>query len=480
MHRSTILPAILAGALSACTGASEGPACEDPIERWVDADGDGYGDMNADVEEVCPGTAGYADLPLDCDDANPEIHPDAAELCSGIDEDCDGELDNGYPTRLWYTDADGDGFGARYPAQAACSAPGEGWVRNVRDCDDSDAAIRPDAVEVCNGGVDDDCNGLADDGDPFVDRDTTARWYRDKDADGFGDPLDSVSQCAPPAGFVTDSSDCDDERALTSPGADEIPGNGVDENCNGLEGCYADLDGDLARTETWSEVDDRDCTAPGNAPEDWPIDCDDADPSVNVDVSWFADLDGDGYGSGLPVVVQCLDPGGNLVPQTDVLDCADDDPDHSPATVEICDDGVDQNCDLAVDCDDSTCSWHPDCLGPCADEALESIAPLTVTGSTSGQGNDENPATCAFSNAADYIFQWNPPADGTYEIDLAGSSYDTVLYVLSSCGGPEIACNDDYFGLQSRVQVTATAGEPLIIVVDGYSSSTGSFTLNID
>ncbi|HNF71977.1 MAG TPA: MopE-related protein, partial [Chitinophagaceae bacterium] len=64
-------------------------------------------------------------------------------------------------------------------------------------------------------------------------------WYVDQDGDGYGSPMQFVWSCLPPAGFVADSSDCNDLVATTHPGAGEICGNGIDDNCNGIvdEGC---------------------------------------------------------------------------------------------------------------------------------------------------------------------------------------------------------------------------------------------------
>ncbi len=104
------------------------------------------------------------------------------------------------------TDADGDGYSAD-------------------DCDDADAAVHPGAVEVCNG-LDDDCSGLIDDG-------VLTPWYADSDSDGFGDPELSVEDCAAPAGFVADATDCDDADAAVAPGVLETCGDGVDNDCDG-------------------------------------------------------------------------------------------------------------------------------------------------------------------------------------------------------------------------------------------------------
>ena len=105
----------------------------------------------------------------------------------------------------YYRDADNDGYGDSGDSQQACSAPA-GYVANSTDCDDSNIAINPAAVEVCDG-IDNDCDGSVDEG-------VLTTWYADADSDGLGDATDSQQACSSPAGYVADSSDlCDDLAA---------------------------------------------------------------------------------------------------------------------------------------------------------------------------------------------------------------------------------------------------------------------------
>jgi hypothetical protein len=159
----------------------------------------------------------------------PDVSCEAAiEVCDGVDNDCDGLVDDGDPDAVgttYYADADGDGFGApEYPA-TACVAP-EGYVTGASDCDDLDPAIRPGATEVCDG-RDNDCDGVVDPEGSLG----GSTWYADSDGDGFGDPNARVEACRQPEGYIADSFDCDDDVATTHPGAEDVC-NAADDDCD--------------------------------------------------------------------------------------------------------------------------------------------------------------------------------------------------------------------------------------------------------
>mgnify|MGYP005839706793 CR=1 FL=1 len=117
----------------------------------------------------------------------------------------------------------------------------------------------------------------------------------------------------------------------------------------------------------------------------------------------------------------------------------------------------------------------------CPETNLGSALPVTASGSTAGRANALGGASCGGTNAPDYAYQWTAPSAGTYTIDTFGSSFDTVLYVRdASCGGDELACNDDAGGTyQSQVTVTLAAAQTIVIVVDGYDTASGSYSLHI-
>jgi len=153
-----------------------------------DSDGDGVGDVcdNDDDNDGVDDTA-------DCEPRNRFIYPGATEDCTdGIDNNCDGQIDEGQTT--WYRDTDGDGYGDAGDALVSCAQQPQGYVINADDCDDADAAIHPGANGPCDDGVDNDCDGV-------VDNEAT-RWGRDRDGDGFTDPADEGAGVSPDGSCV--------------------------------------------------------------------------------------------------------------------------------------------------------------------------------------------------------------------------------------------------------------------------------------
>lgn len=153
-----------------CSGTADDqdPSATGKTNWYVDADSDAYGVPPAVV--LCDAPAGHVSRLGDCDDTSAAVNPGESEICddNNVDEDCDGDADDDDPSTLqgtkegYYTDNDGDGFGAG-PVQLFCD-PAEGRSSTSTDCDDTDPRISPSATEVCNG-KDDDCKGGVDDGD---------------------------------------------------------------------------------------------------------------------------------------------------------------------------------------------------------------------------------------------------------------------------------------------------------------------------
>ncbi len=164
----------------ATRGASIAHGCAG-IEYHTDADGDGFGDIDS-AELSCEPIVGMIVQAGDCDDADAMINPDAEERCNAVDDDCDGDGDEGLEPGIYYPDPDGDGYASDLatPEYGCNNLPG--YTPERGDCEPDDPAVHPGAPEIDNG-VDDDCDGTIDEVDP-VDTDTAS-------TDGSGGPDDS-------------------------------------------------------------------------------------------------------------------------------------------------------------------------------------------------------------------------------------------------------------------------------------------------
>jgi hypothetical protein len=148
------------------------------------------------------------------------------EVCNGVDDDCDGDVDEGVLS-TFFADADADGYGDPASAVEDCEAP-SGYVVDDTDCADDDAGVNPGAAEVC-GGADEDCDGLVDDDDDSLDTSTWGTFYTDGDGDGYG--FEEVGACELPEGASATGGDCADDDAAVHPGAAEVC-NGVNDDCD--------------------------------------------------------------------------------------------------------------------------------------------------------------------------------------------------------------------------------------------------------
>ena len=164
---------------------------------YRDADDDGYGDPD-NTTTASSQPSGYVTDNTDCNDANAAINPGATEICDGVDNNCDGNIDEGVGN-TYYQDNDGDGYGNPSNTIQACSAP-SGYVSDNTDCDDSNAGIHPGATEICDT-VDNDCDGE-------VDEEMTNTYYQDSDNDGYGNSSSTTTACSAPSGYVLNNTDC--------------------------------------------------------------------------------------------------------------------------------------------------------------------------------------------------------------------------------------------------------------------------------
>ncbi|MCB9791480.1 MAG: hypothetical protein H6741_02020 [Alphaproteobacteria bacterium] len=386
----------------------------------------------------------------DCDDNDVSIYPGAAELCDGVDNNCNGSIDEGV-TDTWYVDADGDGYGDADNPVEACEAPegavevagdcddgdadyhpgapeddctnpndyncdgsvgyddadGDGWPA-CEECDDSEAAVNPDALEVCDG-VDNDCDGLSDDADDSLDLSSAQTFYADADADGYGDAAAPLQACEQPEGASVNAEDCDDAEAAVNPGAAEVC-NALDDDCDGL--------------------------------------VDDADDSLDLSTAGtsYADADGDGYGDPGAATVACEAPSGEV---DNGEDCDDGDAAVNPAATEVCD-TVDNDCDGDVDDDDrsldtsTATTWYADSDGDGVGSSYSARACEVPSGYVATSGDCDDNEASAYPGATESCDEIDNDCDSstdegvttTFYADADGDGYGAAAYSRDECSAP--------------------------------------------
>ncbi|MEZ4321554.1 MAG: putative metal-binding motif-containing protein [Myxococcota bacterium] len=337
------------GATELCDGRdndcdADTPDAATEVPWFPDLDGDGFGAGVPTLDCGPPEPTGWSLDDRDCDDSALGVNPDQLELCNGVDDDCDGAIDEdpadgtaGYP------DADGDGFGASGMLQVDCTGT---LLQQGGDCDDGDPLVNPEASEVCNG-VDDDCDGATDDADPDVLGQIVLAT--DGDGDGYGSG-GLVEACEVGDGLGLPG-DCDDTEASVHPGASEVPGDDIDQDCDGTDAPLVDSDGDglydHVEVALGSDPNDPDSDGDGiddgteHGPGAVPRDSDgDEVPDL---------LDEDDDGDGIPTVVETgEDTDGDGVPNYLDLDSDDDGlPDEVEPRVDTDGDGIPEFLDPA-------------------------------------------------------------------------------------------------------------------------------------
>jgi large repetitive protein len=271
------------------------------VTYYADFDGDGFGNPNNPATSCNGAPASYILNNTDCDDGNLNIFPGSVEIaCNGLDDDCDGTIDENNVFVTYYADFDGDGFGNANNPSTSCNGAPASYILNNTDCDDGNVAIFPGSVEIACNGLDDDCDGTIDENNVFV------TYYADFDGDGFGNPNNPATSCnGAPNNYILNNTDCDDGNAAIFPGSIEIACNGLDDDCDGT-------------------IDEN-----------------------NVFVSYYADFDGDGFGNPNNPATSC-----NGAPNNYILnntDCDDGNSSINPNATEIVGNNIDDNCNGCVD-----------------------------------------------------------------------------------------------------------------------------------
>jgi alpha-tubulin suppressor-like RCC1 family protein len=309
-----------------------------PCPVWFkDADKDGYTDGTTKVscekpsdEYVSSATAG------DCNDADSSMNPGRTEICDGKDNNCNGQIDEGF--NVGQSCTVGVGECAR-TGQYVCNQDGTGT-----ECNATPGTPTP---EVCDG-LDNDCDGQTDEGVLLV-------FYRDQDGDGYGYANNSTQACSQPTGYVSNSSDCDDNNANLNPStiwfkdADFdgfYPVGGSSVSCNNP---FA------PNNATYVAIPGGDCndTNPFIYPGA-PLNCNngqDNDCSGNIEKWAYTDQDGDRYAPNN--ISSCVDvvsfPGKITAGQElGYNDCNDNNPNVNPGKSEMCN-GIDDNCNGQTD-----------------------------------------------------------------------------------------------------------------------------------
>ena len=273
--------------------------CDGLYVWYVDSDGDGFGSFGTITSSNnIPGIGESADS-SDCDDQDETVNPNGIdEVANGIDSNCDGIYS-------WYEDLDGDGFGTSKVVTSSNSIPGTNEASNMDDCDDEDPSINPASNDDVASGIDSNCDGL------FI-------WYEDLDNDGYGSPITKLSMNSSPGeGESSNSDDCNDQDALTNPGISDVPGSGLDLNCDGRFLWYEDLDRDGYGSEVIVTSGNE---SPKFGESAISGDCNDDAEEVNPETIWFLDSDGDGYGDLQEFINQCVQPDGYVLDNTDCDD----------------------------------------------------------------------------------------------------------------------------------------------------------------
>ena len=396
--------------------------CDNVDTCYNDSDGDNYGTaLIVDGSSLNCVTGTGASNDDDCNDGNASVNPGASEtVADGIDQDCDS-VDS------CYTDADGDEYGtsAVIDGSSLNCLTGTG-ANNDDDCDDADASVNPAASEVVADGIDQNC-------------DRVDSCYTDADGDDYGTIVvieGSSLSCATGLGASNDD-DCNDSDANVNPAEAETVADGIDQDCDSVDSCYTDADGDEYGTSVVINGSSLNCLTGTGATND--DDCDDANATVNpaaaevvadsIDQdcdradSCYTDADGDDYGTIVVIDGSSLSCATGLGASNDD-DCDDTNDDLNPGEAEIVADSADQDCDGVDSCYTDN---DDDEYGTTVVIDGSSLSCLTGTGSDNDDDCDDTDADVSPAETEVAYDGLDNDCDGSDLTDLDGDGYDSTL-----------------------------------------------------
>lgn len=450
-----------------CDPENRDEDCDPTTFGTVDSDGDGYIDAACCNED----DDGELNCGMDCDDQKPNVNPTATEACDFLDNNCDGDTDEGVSIEM-YEDKDHDGRGDNSAETVESCAGAVGYAVIDGDCDDEDPEVFEGQFEICDG-KDNNCNGQVDEVREL------APWYRDADGDGYGDPESTpILSCYRVPGRVLSQNDCDDNENTVNPNATEIC-DGLDNDCNGradfkLPGNnnFEDDDGDGAADADCGGVDCND-TDPRTSEGAEEVcdgidnDCDGEIDEQTVQNIWYTDEDGDGWGVVIGTALASCDP---VVGRASKFgDCDDENRDVKPGTPEMCD-GIDQDCDGIIDEGAGVHCELPNALNTCrfGTCAIFSCLPGFVDANNTPADGCE-----AAANPADYVTTTPCTHDSTCNDANLCNGIETCVDGFCHLGSP-IACGAGPSVIQGNFTI---ADGRDILDLDGIDLITGDLTI---
>jgi hypothetical protein len=410
--------------------------------QW-DLDGDSLGnecDSDADGD-------GFT-KPSDCNDLNANINPSATEVCNGLNDDCDSQTDeDAVDCMVFFKDSDNDKYGNPLDSKCLCSPDTANKYTSLSpsDCNDSDSQINPQSQEICDD-TDNNCNGFIDENYPL------------KGAKCDGSDLDSCKE----GNWICNSA----KNGLT---CTDNTGDNV-EICNGLDD---DCDGITPADEFDKDLDgfrgcDGDCNDSNNTV--FPTAYDDCTDGIDENCDGIDGVDKDGDGVADAKYPGCTECTCNYKCDSNCLFCCNDcndnnpnihpDPNDPPLGIDSKGNGIDENCDGidgvdkdrdgyaskasgGTDCDDSNASINPGAYdyvaGECGewgDFSVETVDKTGKIGEYSSMKIDSNGKVhMVYYNRSYAALKYATNKSGSWNIEIVAGSIGN----WSTYGGCDIA-----------------------------------------